>query len=71
MALNFFVSSVNTLCNKTMEDTIATVKQYETARSVLQEFFFLNAYFVSKNGFNKIFICINFSEPSMMLTEVT
>ena len=31
-ALNFFVSSVNTLCNKTMEDTIATVKQYETAR---------------------------------------
>ena len=32
MALNFFVSSVNTLCNKTMEDTIATVKQYETAR---------------------------------------
>jgi len=33
MALNFFVSSVNTLCNKTMEDTIATVKQYETART--------------------------------------
>ena len=32
MALNFFVSSVNTLCNKTMEDTIATVKQYEIAR---------------------------------------
>ena len=32
-ALNFFVSSVNTLCNKTMEDTIATVKQYETART--------------------------------------
>ena len=31
-ALNFFVSSVNTLCNKTMEDTIATVRQYETAR---------------------------------------
>ena len=31
-ALNFFVSSVNTLCNKTMEDTIATVKLYETAR---------------------------------------
>ncbi|TRY74040.1 hypothetical protein TCAL_13420, partial [Tigriopus californicus] len=25
-ALNFFVSSVNTLCHKTMEDTIATVK---------------------------------------------
>jgi len=33
MALNFFVSSVNTLCNKTMEDTIATVKQYEIART--------------------------------------
>ena len=31
-ALNFFVSSVNTLCNKTMEDTIETVKQYEMAR---------------------------------------
>lgn len=31
-ALNFFVSSVNTLCNKTMEDTIATVRQYEAAR---------------------------------------
>ena len=31
-AMNFFVSSVNTLCNKTMEDTIATVKQYEAAR---------------------------------------
>lgn len=32
-ALNFFVSSVNTLCNKTMEDTIATVRQYEIART--------------------------------------
>jgi len=31
-ALNFFTSSVNTLCNKTMEDTIFTVKQYEAAR---------------------------------------
>lgn len=31
-ALNFFVSSVNTLCNKTIEDTIITVKHYETAR---------------------------------------
>ena len=35
LALNFFVSSVNTLCNKTMEDTIFTVKQYETARWVI------------------------------------
>ena len=31
-ALNFFVSSVNTLCNKTIEDTIQTVRQYESAR---------------------------------------
>lgn len=33
-ALNFFVSSVNTLCNKTIEDTLLTVRQYETARYV-------------------------------------
>lgn len=31
-ALNFFVSSVNTLCHKTMEDSIDTVRRYETAR---------------------------------------
>ncbi|GFN79359.1 Arfaptin-2 [Plakobranchus ocellatus] len=31
-ALNFFISSVNTLCNKTIEDTLMTVKHYETAR---------------------------------------
>ena len=31
-ALNFFISSVNTLCNKTIEDTLMTVKQYEAAR---------------------------------------
>lgn len=31
-ALNFFLSSVNTLCNKTIEDTLVTVRQYETAR---------------------------------------
>ncbi|XP_055696626.1 arfaptin-2 isoform X2 [Lutzomyia longipalpis] len=31
-ALNFFISSVNTLCNKTIEDTLITIKQYETAR---------------------------------------
>jgi len=30
--LNFFVSSVNTIVNKTMEDTMVTVKQYEVAR---------------------------------------
>lgn len=33
-ALNFFVSSVNTLCNKTIEDTLLTIRQYENARSV-------------------------------------
>lgn len=31
-ALNFFTSSVNTLCNKTMEDSLITVKLYESAR---------------------------------------
>lgn len=35
-ALNFFVSTVNTLCNKTMDDTLQTVKQYEIARLVLR-----------------------------------
>ena len=33
-ALTFFTSSVSTLCNKTMEDTLLTVKQYESARLV-------------------------------------
>ncbi|KAL0994900.1 hypothetical protein UPYG_G00129000 [Umbra pygmaea] len=31
-AVNFFVSSINTLVNKTMEDTLMTVKMYEAAR---------------------------------------
>ncbi|XP_070827020.1 arfaptin-2-like isoform X3 [Chaetodon trifascialis] len=31
-AINFFVSSVNTLVNKTMEDTLMTIKLYENAR---------------------------------------
>ncbi|XP_041128335.1 arfaptin-2-like isoform X2 [Polyodon spathula] len=31
-AINFFVSSINTLVNKTMEDTLMTVKLYENAR---------------------------------------
>ncbi|KAJ8297421.1 hypothetical protein KUTeg_023952 [Tegillarca granosa] len=31
-ALNFFTSTVNTLCNKTMEDTLITVRNYEKAR---------------------------------------
>lgn len=31
-ALNFFCSSVNTLCNQTIDDTLVTIKQYEQAR---------------------------------------
>uniref|UniRef100_A0A8C7AS91 ARF interacting protein 1 n=1 Tax=Neovison vison TaxID=452646 RepID=A0A8C7AS91_NEOVI len=30
-AINFFIASVNTLVNKTIEDTLMTVKQYESA----------------------------------------
>ncbi|NWQ84699.1 ARFP1 protein, partial [Columbina picui] len=36
-AVNFFVSSINTLVNKTMEDTLMTVKQYETAIKVMHK----------------------------------
>jgi hypothetical protein len=31
-AINFFVSSINTLVNKTREDTLLTIKLYEAAR---------------------------------------
>ncbi|XP_075958175.1 arfaptin-2b isoform X7 [Anarhichas minor] len=31
-AVNFFVSSINTLVNKTMDDTLMTIKMYENAR---------------------------------------
>ncbi|XP_008331447.1 arfaptin-2b isoform X1 [Cynoglossus semilaevis] len=31
-AVNFFVSSINTLVNKTMEDTLMTIKMFESAR---------------------------------------
>ncbi|TRY66012.1 hypothetical protein DNTS_003784 [Danionella cerebrum] len=31
-AINFFVSSIDTLVNKTMEDTLMTIKTYENAR---------------------------------------
>lgn len=31
-ALHFFVNSVNTLCHKTIEDTLLTINQYEAAR---------------------------------------
>ncbi|UYV64125.1 ARFIP1 [Cordylochernes scorpioides] len=36
-ALNFFTSSLNTLCNKTMDDTLLTVRQYENARFLTNE----------------------------------
>ena len=45
-ALNFFVSSVNTLANKTMEDSIATVKNYETARCVDKDIHLLRNFLV-------------------------
>lgn len=31
-ALNFFISSIHTLCYKTIDDTLLTVRQYESAR---------------------------------------
>lgn len=31
-AINFFISSVNTLVEKTIEDTMINIKQYEVAR---------------------------------------
>ena len=31
-AINFFVANLSTLCTKTIEDTLATVKKYESAR---------------------------------------
>lgn len=31
-AINFFISSVNTLCNKTIEDTLLTIRLFENAR---------------------------------------
>lgn len=31
-ALNFFINSVNTLCSKTVEDTLLTIKNFEFAR---------------------------------------
>jgi hypothetical protein len=31
-ALNFFISSLSTLCNKTIEDSLMTIRDYEAAR---------------------------------------
>lgn len=31
-ALNFFITSIHTLCYKTIDDTLLTIRQYETAR---------------------------------------
>ena len=33
-ALNYFISTLDTLCNKTIEDTITTIRLYETSRFV-------------------------------------
>lgn len=30
--MNFFITSVNTLCHKTIEDTLQSIRQYEAAR---------------------------------------
>ena len=31
-ALNFFIANLHTLCTKTIEDTMSTVRLYETSR---------------------------------------
>jgi hypothetical protein len=31
-ALNYFTSTLDTLCNKTIEDTITTIRSYEISR---------------------------------------
>lgn len=38
-AINFFIASVKTLVDKTIEDTLINIKQYEAARS---EYNFIN-----------------------------
>lgn len=38
-AINFFIASVKTLVDKTIEDTLINIKQYEAARS---EYIFIN-----------------------------
>lgn len=37
-AINFFISSVNTLVDKTIEDTMLNIKQYEVARYCVDQF---------------------------------
>ena len=36
-ALNFFIATLNTLCHKTIEDTINTIRLYEISRFVINE----------------------------------
>ena len=49
-SLNFFVSSVNTIVNKTMEDSLATVKMYETARIEYDAYRFVLCSYKELNG---------------------
>ena len=45
-SLNFFVSSVNTIVNKTMEDSLLTVKQYEVARYDIRKIWKISRGFI-------------------------
>ena len=71
-ALNFFVSSVNTIVNKTMEDSISTVRQYEVSRveydayrSDLEYYATAPKTEVRSSGWIKelIFLCVNGVDP--------
>lgn len=58
-AINFFIASVNTLVNKTIEDTLLTVKQYESARQLFYvQLFSLQINIQGKNGFYQFSSCI-------------
>jgi hypothetical protein len=76
-ALNFFVSAVNTLCNKTMEDTIATVRQYETSRLVYPHIHILNVVksyrFIGWSGASEASNAINllYSGPILLFLVYT
>jgi len=38
-ALNYFISTLDTLCNKTIEDTVTTIRLYEMSRFDRKLFF--------------------------------
>jgi len=40
VSINIFIDKLQTLTNKTMEDTLSTIKIYENARFVLIDFLF-------------------------------